>query len=146
MCFEPEYDWYADVTALTESEAGARVACEDCGELIHPGDWRRYVYQQEHEECQRCEWEELEPGDEPCDTHDYGETWECSLCRDCCNIRAAISAVEADEGCRPDTREPAYGELDEALRYDDGRYVARVRAWFPRIKSKLLPVMEEATP
>lgn len=136
MCFNNDYDWYADISDVRDWPLGRPTSCHECCAPIGYGDWRRHIFQQEHEECQWCEYEELAEADEPCETHDYGETFECDLCRDCCKILAAIEAVETDEECPPHARQPAIGELVEALSYDeDSRYARRAVAMFPELKS-----------
>jgi len=139
MCFYNDYDWYADVNDITEGETDEKQECHECGLVIHPGEWRRQVYQQEHEECHVCEFEDGPPcGD---GNHDYGETYFYVCCRTCANILKAIEVSEAEAGCPPDARQPAYGELQETLWEDrEGRYVRRAVEMFPGLQSNLIPV------
>lgn len=136
MCFYDDADWYASVCDVTEGPADKPCQCWECGAKIKPGDMRKHVYQQEHEECQRCEYEELDEDEEPCETHEYGEIFECNLCDACCKILRAIYAVEEDEGCPEYARQPMFGELKEAIwNDDDGRYAQRAVAMFPELSS-----------
>lgn len=134
MCFyNDDYDWIASVCDVTDGPAESPAKCYECHRRIAAGEWRRHVYQQEHEECSVCEQEEA---DEPCEEHDYGETFECNLCEACVKMLKAIEAVEIDEGCPWDARQPAYGELWEAIQYDEGgKYRDRVLSMYPELSS-----------
>jgi hypothetical protein len=138
MCFNNDYDWYADVWDVTDGENDVPAKCIECGLAIASGEWRRHVYLQEDEECYRCEQGDLKEGDEPCEVHDYGEIFECSICETCCKILKAIEAVEIDEGCPVGSRQPLYGELSQALFDDancgDGKYAARALAEHPELR------------
>lgn len=120
MCFVHDYDWCASVEVVLGTR-GSAGRCIDCGRRIAPDEWRLHVYQQEYEECQACEWEDVpacEDGE-----HDYGETFACDICRECCEWREAIRSAEIDAGCHEDESQPAYGELLDAIYWDcTGRY------------------------
>lgn len=134
MCFDNDADWYAEVSTIVDGEAQHATTCFECGTKIKAGEWRRHIDQREHDQCQRCE-DELgdwwEDGVEPCGEgeHDYGQTFTVDVCQGCCQLLAAIEAVERDEGCPEYARQPAYGELSEAIRddvlYGESRYVTR---------------------
>lgn len=148
MCFDNgNCDWYAAIQNVTDG-TGKTSRCYECGNAIADGEWRRSVFQQEHEECQRCEWEELEDDDEPCVDHDYGETFSCDICEPCLKLLKAIEAVEADEGCPDYARQPMFGDLHEAMDYDDsGRYSRRALSMFPELAGhRFLPLAETQKP
>lgn len=132
MCFyNDDYAWTAEVSDVTDGTADSPAKCYECNSIIAAGEFRRYVYQQEHEECSVCEQEEA---DEPCEKHDYGETFECNLCESCVKILKAIYAVEINAGCPPYASQPNYGELQEAFQHDDaGKYRARALTMFPGV-------------
>lgn len=137
MCFyNDDYDWYAEVQIVSEWSFGLPTACIECGTKIGYGDWRRHLFQQQHEACMVCEWGEA---DEPCDLHNYGERYECDTCADCAKILKAVEAEEIDANCPPHARQPMVGELGETLRYDDDkRYVHRALTMFPEVASARL--------
>jgi hypothetical protein len=125
MCFYNDYDWYAEDETDESGESPEIAGCIECGSTIISGKWRRHIYQQQYVECQVCEYEEAE---EPCKTHDYGELFECDICRSCQWILEAIDDIETEEGCPYDARQPAFGELRDAI-WDDSdagkRYLDR---------------------
>lgn len=136
MCFyNDDYDWYASVCETTDGASDTETACHECGEKIAAGQWRRHVYQQEHDECQRCEWEQLDDDEEPCEQHDYGETYDYDCCESCEKILKAIEALEAEEDCPEHSRRPSLcGLYDEAIcEDDDGKYRAKAIAMFPEL-------------
>ena len=128
MCFDNDADWYASINEVTESDSGPACRCCECDERIAETDWRQTIHQVEHESCQDCD-DEL-PDDE-C-FHDYGETFDGSLCRTCVRMLAAIEEIEIEAGCKEGHRQPLGGELWESVygdaRYNDGRYVRRAVA------------------
>ena len=134
MCFDNDADWYADVATVIDGPNERATTCHECGAKIESGAWRRHIDMREHEQCQCCEDElgaEWRDGIEPCGEgqHDYGQTFVADLCQGCCHLLAAIEAVERDEGCPEHARQPAYGELGEAIRddvlYGESRYFTR---------------------
>lgn len=137
MCFyNDNYDWYASICDVADGPSDKPSKCYECGESIQSGEFRRHIFQQQHEECRRCEWEELGDDEEPCEHHDYGETFDCDLCESCVKVLRAIEAVEADEGCPPHARQPGYGELLDAIWEGDGkRYRDRAVSMFPELAS-----------
>jgi len=136
MCFYDDGDWCAMVTDVTEGPADKPTMCIECGAAIAIGENRKHVFQQEEEECLRCEYEELGEDDEPCVQHDYGNVFECDVCDSCVKVLRAIEAVEIVEGCPVYARQPLFGELRDAIEYDsDGRYAARALAMFPELSS-----------
>ena len=134
MCFDYDADWCAEVATVIDGPNERAATCFECGAKIEPGAWRRHIDQREHEQCQWCEDElgaEWREGVEPCGDgeHDYGQMFVADLCQGCCQLLAAIESVERDDDCPEYARQPAYGELGEAIRddvlYGDGRYLAR---------------------
>ena len=122
MCFYNDYDWHADVWEETECALDRSRCCHECGERMLPGDWHRYIWMQEREDCILCE----EGGCEG--RHDFGNTFEYVRCRTCDLILLAIHDVEAEANCPLDARQPALGELGEAIRYADDREKYAVKA------------------
>lgn len=138
MCFyHDDYDWIAEICETTAGVSPLAAKCDECGKRILAFEWRCHVYQQEHEECQRCEYEELEPDDEPCQTHDYGETFNYDRCEDCDKIIRAIEQYELREGCKPHESRPALCDLKEELnpwnRDDAPLYAAVAIEMFPEL-------------
>lgn len=122
MCFYHDYDWTADVWEDVLTTDAAPHECYECHARIHPGEPHRWVYQQEHEACRRCEddpdWQEEggnDPGGEDCKAgnHDYGETFECRICDRCNRLLEAIRRAEEADGCRESEAQPAFGEIRE---------------------------------
>ena len=149
MCFYHDSGWCAAIHEETDFAAGPQGVCEDCGARIYVNEWRRVVYQQEHEDCTECgvygrpgrieapaDDEDLEP----CDIgdHNFGETYSAMFCRGCCDLRQAIEAVEADAGCPPSARQPSYAGLwEELTEHDDlPKYLERATAMFPDLRER----------
>lgn len=135
MCFDTsECDWYAAVQIVTSGVSPLAARCGECGVCIAPFAWRRHIYQQECEECQRCE--ELPAGEE-CEEHDYGETCVYDRCENCDKILRAIEAYELRQGCRSHEATPLIGNLQEELcvnnRPDAGVYAAVALETFPEL-------------
>lgn len=145
MCFVNDYDWYAAYTIDEIRVAGKPRKCGECGELITHGADYRYIYQQEHEECVCLKEQDVCD----CETPEYGETFYFSICYRCNCILASIKEQEVSEGCKEDVSQPAFGELYEALLYDDeNRYLERFYADFPTLKlpDKWAERLEEVNP
>lgn len=139
MCFVHDYDYCVEVHRQSDGEHPEPAQCYECGRKIASGDWRRHVEQRERADCQVCgdEWSDRWRADADCGgVHDYGETFAASTCRECCRVLEAIEAVEREAGCPDGSRQPAYGELREAV-YEDardsGRYVLRAVAAWPEL-------------
>lgn len=157
MCFyNDDWDWVAELCEDVKGPASKPGKCIECMEPIAIGEICRSIYQQEYEECTRCD----EDGDDadfdddgnfiPCDgNHIYGETWNGMICESCCQILKAIEAHEIDEGCPPHARQPSYGGLwDETIEDTDalGKYLVRAHAMFPGIetRSRMFQRMQKA--
>jgi len=126
MCFyNDDCDWIASINEQSSVVCDKRCRCFECQRTILPGEWHRTNYQQEHEMCQICEDDCSDDFDEDADKanckHDYGETFSCVLCRECCLLLEAIYDLERIEGCPEYARQPAYGELRDTL-YAEQRY------------------------
>jgi len=145
MCFyNDDYDWIAEVNDVRHERSDQKSRCIDCCRTIQSGEWRQTIDQQEHEECQICsEWGDLYDESvikETCD-HDYGETFHCSVCRECSLLREAIYDLEQIEGCPEYARQPPAGELYDAMnpRNDGEKYRRHALEKFPGlIASKIL--------
>lgn len=140
MCFTSDYEWYAEWHEQTDGERPDPARCYECSRKIAPGEWRRQVESREHEACQVCEGtfsDDWTVDAKPCEgEHDYGETFEAAICRECCRVLEAIEAVEREAGCPDGSRQPAYGEMRDAVyedARDDGRYVRRAVANWPEL-------------
>jgi hypothetical protein len=148
MCFyNDDYDWTAEDHDERHVQAEAECKCHDCHRRIALGEWVRRIEQYEHEQCQICEDDRSDlyedpndicpeegvygPGEHPCY---YGEHWLGFICRECLLLREAIYDLEEKEGCPEDARQPAYGELQEALSYGD-EYARHALAMFPELAS-----------
>lgn len=130
MCFYNDCDWSAEVYEENYTTLGGEAKCKECFRLIQDGEWRQYVYQQECEVCLICEDECSDDFREDADpetcAHDYGQTFSADICRECCLILESIWDLETIEGCPEHAKQPAYGELAEALfegaSYEDDKY------------------------
>lgn len=120
MCFyNDDYEWYASIVEVDHVRCVGDAKCYECGREISSHEWRRHTFQQESEECQICEDEcsgsyDSEQDKATCE-HEYGETFECNTCRECCLMLEAIYDLELIEGCPEHARQPAYGELEQVL-------------------------------
>ncbi len=134
MCFDTEGDWQATINEWS-GVRGPRSHCTECGAEIPEGAWRLHIHQQESEECTICEYEEGEYR-EDCD-HDYGESFDGDVCRECCLVRAAIYELEEKEGCPSYSREPLFGTLWEELQQDkkwgENHYVRYAMERYPEL-------------
>jgi hypothetical protein len=139
MCFYHDYHWRADINETDEDARDTKpVRCDECHEMIPPGERHVHVYQQQHDEA---DWDPDEEGEE----FNPGETFDYDCCRRCWAFRNAIIAVEEAAGCRGHSAEPALPMLyDEAREQDkDHRreYLERAladspwidRAWLERM-------------
>lgn len=134
MCFDTEGDWQATINEWS-GVRGSQSKCIECRSEIPDGAWRLHIFQQEHEECQICEYEDGEPCAEG--DHDYGESFVGDVCRECCLVRAAINELEEQEGCPSYSREPLFGTLWEELqadkRWGENHYVRFAMQRFPEL-------------
>jgi hypothetical protein len=136
MCFyNDDCDWVAECQDERHVKAEDRCRCVDCHRRIAAGEWVRRIEQSEHECCQICEDSEsllyeypdeyepesgmYGPTEHP---HYYGEHWLGFICRECLLLREAIWDLEEKEGCPVDSRQPAYGELDEVMHEDQAHW------------------------
>ncbi len=144
MCFYyDDYDWIATINEQYFIRGEREHKCLECGRNIAPEEWRRYIYQQEHEMCQICEDDYSEEFDEEQDpatcAHNYGKRSNAHICRECCLILEAIYDLEEKEGCPEHARQPAFGELQEALHYgDEGEYIRHAVEMFPELATHVL--------
>lgn len=164
MCFYTDYDWYAEESTNSTSEAGTPCRCQECGKPLTIWDWRKVIDMKEHAACQICEeaWSDdyidraemqqmLSSATTPedaqyaqehlnmLDTHecDYGETFHYVRCRDCDRILGSILAIEGAQGCAPENSQPALTELYENLyQHEDAmRYIDAALVLFPELVS-----------
>lgn len=131
MCFVHDAEWSASVQDVTEGPAEA-TRCDECGEPIAAGEWRRHIFQQQYEECQVC----CNPPDCECleaMAHEYGHTYDYDCCQRCANVLQAVRAREIAEGCPPHGQQPPLAELwDQLTEHQDGlAYVELARQMFP---------------
>ena len=148
MCFCNNYDWRANVNETTFAQSDKPSRCYECGRDILAGEWRQEVFQQEHEQCQICEdsfsdlfidldldddeeWRQKLMAELAEHKHDYGETFSCTICRECCLLLESIYDREAKEGCPEHSRQPMFGELSDAVSY--GGYGEHAVAMFPEL-------------
>lgn len=153
MCFyNDDYDWCAEVSEVTYARCERDGRCFECGRRIAAGEWRERTLQQEHEDCQICS----EYGDyyddsvmrELCN-HDYGETFEAEVCRDCLLMLSAIYDLEEIEGCPEESRRPGYGDLmqvltDEWVYGDEFKYRRHAMEKYPQLVASR--VMQRTVP
>lgn len=157
MCFyDDDCDWLVQVSEENYSRCETADECCDCNRPIQSGEWCRQIYQLEYEECQICEdvesglyedpdeVDEAEgiygPGEHP---HYFGQSWQGTICRECCLVREAIWDLEEKEGCPPYARQPLLGGLREVI-HDDlskwgtRKYVTHAKEMFPELASHKL--------
>jgi hypothetical protein len=118
MCFEHDYDWTASVSTDELIALEKPEQCYECFRVIQDGETAQHIYQQEYEECQ-CDSCQGDSGITVCEKADFGETFKCWICSDCCKILKAIEALEEREGCPPGARQPSYGGLFEEAFHQD---------------------------
>jgi len=146
MCFDnSDYDWFAQVVTDEVSKAEKPERCQECRREIAQGEYVRSIFMQEHDQCVYDPTSDDYDGPETekegcpddCD-HDYGETFECSICETCDQLLKAIKQHELDERCDESESQPAFGELGEAMVNGDGSgYLAKAEAMFPGITERL---------
>jgi hypothetical protein len=149
MCFLLDCDWHASVVHEEDRTATKEMNCLECSHKIQPGDSYHYVYQQEHEECQACEWAEcecpdaLDGKDRPqdhecrCEKPNYGESYEYWRCQECSKFLKAVQRAEVDAGCSVYESQPHYEDMIDEIS-DSGmdeakRYFKRAAKDFPEI-------------
>lgn len=142
MCFWHDYDSYPSIVEKDEGPEPAEFShCEECGKVIHKGEFRSWHYQQEYDP------DETEPDeDEPSEGEfDPGQTCEWTWCESCLKILNAIGQAELDEGCKGDETQPGVGGLREALQEDfmrgNGRYADYALRMFPEVAWKIDELM-----
>ena len=140
MCFShDDYEWTAEISETAEGHSANATRCIECGAAIAAGEFRRNIWQQEHECCQLCQDEWSDSYDESIDKatceHEDGETFDADTCAACCKLLTAVRSVELDEGCPEDSQVPRIGELCDALiEIDDGeKYARRAVEMFPEL-------------
>lgn len=146
MCFfNDDYDWCAEVNEIRHERNDNPAKCYECRRLIQPGEWRQSIHQVEHECCQICDDESSDLFDESINPeeckHDCGESFDCSICRECSLLLEAIWDVERIEGCPEHARQPCYGELYDAMnpRNDGEKYRRHALEKYPGlIASRML--------
>lgn len=129
MCFYHDYGWVAEISEKTEGVATVPTACDECHQVIHPGEFLLHIFQQQHSEDS---WAEDHGDDEP---FEPGETFEYDRCERCHKLLQAIRAAEEEAGCRGSETQPALGELREAMfeADDAGHYADKAREMFPEL-------------
>lgn len=131
MCFYADYDWYAAVSEETEGPSPERTHCNECGRVIHAGEWRHHLHQEQYECCLACDPDDPD-GREPNEdgSCDHGETADFTTCGRCHALRAAVRAVEEHEGCVGAEAEPPRGVLFDAIHDAGGwdEYVPKMLA------------------
>ena len=140
MCFDNEGDWCATVNEIEDVVANHACKCFECNREIRIGETVRQVHQQECEfcECDFCCNEESPDedytGPDKCQ-EELGETFDCVVCLDCCNLLKAIEAHEIAEGCPEHARQPLYGELHEVFleHQQNYEYAERAVDMFPSL-------------
>jgi hypothetical protein len=160
MCFyDDDCDWTAEVCEQNFIRAAEPAKCYECYRPIAVGEWCRVLHQQEHESCLVCEdqWSDdyIDSDRAAYDTdeehatalaeladhvHTYGETFDATLCRECCLVLEAIYDLEEKEGCPEDARQPLIGALQDELAEDSGKwgekkYVKHAVGMFPELAS-----------
>lgn len=149
MCFYNDYDWTASVTETNDGPADAECRCDECGAKIAVGQWRKHVYQQEHECCQICEdnesseyvaagnYDDAVEAARLLDGHacNYGETCDYNRCESCDKVLRAVKAREEREGCPPNARQPALFTMWEELgEHGDAKaYAQEAVSMFPEL-------------
>jgi len=144
MCFNTESDWTASVNEVTEGPSPARVRCGECHQWINVGEWRKFVHQEEHEECELCRYDGCEcPKDHlgfcnecKCEKPDFGNEFDATICEPCSKLLKAIMHAELVAGCAPSESQPAYGELREAIQEDD-KYIDVALQMFPEVAAHI---------
>jgi hypothetical protein len=137
MCFYNDYEWYAAIQTDETRTAEKQLACGECGCKIEVGQQYRYIFQQEHEQCDRC-FGYLEQKDQcECDEPDLGEQFCICICLECDKFMEAIKAAEVEEGCDGDETQPALGRLFEQIAEVDDvdRYFVKARELFPELEA-----------
>lgn len=147
MCFDYDFDWYAEVNETEFLPKGKQRKCDECGVEMAENEPRTRIKQQEHEQCQLCEDEfsdyYIEPEERDagfkCD-HDYGETFEIEFCENCRKIIEAIVEYEKREGCPVGSRQPAHGALwDEMSQHEQASdYLQFAAEMFPEVQESIL--------
>ncbi len=149
MCFynEGDYDWVAEDSSVEYiRDAECVCSCCECGRQILTGEWRVSISMWEHSCCQLCDDELSEDFDETIDKatceHEYGETWDGSICVECAKMRAAIYEVEAIEGCPEYARQPNYGDMYDELEcrdeHETRKYLDHAIKQFPELATHSL--------
>ncbi len=147
MCFvldDVDYDWIAQGSRTETGPAPVRVRCDECRQLVHPGEWRRAVTLIQYDECRYCQMDPAEafPDHDPDDDgpyperdcvalgHDFGETSTTVTCERCEAVREGVRAVELAAGCRSWEAVPPDGQMDEFVRAGEGwdHYAQGMRA------------------
>ena len=116
MCFYTDYDWYARSSDSSEGPAKVRTRCDECGQVIHAGEWLYSYEAAEYESCLGCdpdaEYQREAKADGSCD---HGEQFSYECCEKCYLLRKAVRVVEEHEGCVGQEAEPPLTELHEAV-------------------------------
>lgn len=136
MCFDVDYDWYAEVNESREVVLVDAAKCAECRRKLQPGETAQFIYQRQREECQECDGSGCEDG---CS---LGQVFEAHVCLACYCCSLAVIAAERAAGCSPEHSSPAFGELWEAFRHDDeGRYRAKAVEMFPELAGHIAAQM-----
>jgi hypothetical protein len=145
MCFDSDYDWYAEVQSDEYLVADKPIKCLECFRSISVGDRFRHIYQQEDETCRNHPISDYYEGPEtdskecaPGCEHEYGETYTHRMCETCDQLIEAIHQYEMDEGCSEIESRPCFGGLGDAM-FEGARaaYLAKAETMFPGITSRL---------
>lgn len=149
MCFTDDYDWCASAVTNEHKPAASDLKCDECDRIIPAGELYHYTYQQEHEECQRCEdhecncvnWDDDSVNycdDCKCESPDYGETFSYDCCEECHQFLDAIKQTEQAEGCPPEASQPPLGMMLENLaEFDEDaeKYFTTAKTLYPNLEA-----------
>jgi len=133
MCFDIDYDWYAEVVDSNIVASATATTCNECHRLIAASEQRRTIHQQQYELCRFCEDANSEDGTTgvtcPNDQHDFGETFDYVRCMKCEAILDAIERIEKAEGCKGWESRPSLCGLSEEVSNGNGwpHYVSEAK-------------------
>ena len=145
MCFYNDYDWQAEVHSKNDVEAARPQGCYECGAAISQGTIARHIIQRQYQDCRCASCMDQFIGGflvENCPNAEFGESFECWICADCCKILKAIEVLEEKEGCPAAVQQPSYGGLyEEAFAQDEfeaNKYAKAAAEMFPELATQRL--------